>query len=319
MKLSRRKFLSRSAAAAAGFLLTPKILPKASGPYTESDIPSRYLKPEPGSWSDDDLNIAWIGHSTVLINFFGTVILTDPVLFERIGLYVFGFTFGPSRFTPPALNLNEIPKPDLVLLSHAHMDHTDYLSLEELTKRFKNSLDCVTAKNTKGVVSDLPWKSIRETDWGDETEISGVKLKAIETKHFGWRFPWEKDRSRGFFKMGRSYNAYVIEKKGIKILFAGDTAYSEKFTEDAGDGIEIAIMPIGAYYPWKNNHCNPVEALIMAADRMRARHFIPIHCNTFKQGFEPKDEPLKWLSESSVNYDINIGINSIGETFKYRL
>ena len=64
------------------------------------------FKPEPSKWKDDEINIAWIGHATVLINFFGTVILTDPVLFERVGLYIFGTNWGPSRLTYPALSFD---------------------------------------------------------------------------------------------------------------------------------------------------------------------------------------------------------------------
>jgi hypothetical protein len=53
----------------------------------------------------------------------------------------------------------------------------------------------------------------------------------------------------------------------------------------------------------------------MASLHMKAKHFIPIHCNTFKQGMEPVDQPLSWLSDSITSYDIKQGIKKIGETF----
>src|SRR5881397_2500989 len=46
-------------------------------------IAPAFARPTPDAWSDDNLTAAWIGHSTVLINFFGIRILTDPVLFPR--------------------------------------------------------------------------------------------------------------------------------------------------------------------------------------------------------------------------------------------
>ena len=44
-----------------------------------------FAKPNPAEWDDARMTAAWLGHATVLINFFGIKILTDPVLFPRIG------------------------------------------------------------------------------------------------------------------------------------------------------------------------------------------------------------------------------------------
>lgn len=87
--------------------------------------------------------------------------------------------------------------------------------------------------------------------------------------------------------------------------------------KDVEATVEVAIMPIGAYRPWRKNHCNPEEALIMASEHLKAKHFIPIHTKTFKQGTEPINEPLNWLIESSKNYSINIAIYDIGQTFTF--
>src|SRR5690349_19458123 len=67
-------------------------------------IAPAFAKPDPAHWSDDRITAAWLGHSTVLINFFGITVLTDPVLFPRIGIRIpFLFTIGPKRLTAPAL------------------------------------------------------------------------------------------------------------------------------------------------------------------------------------------------------------------------
>lgn len=307
--MKRKEFLKKIILGTAGFVLLSsenKAVPLPSNPL---------LKPNPSQWRNDEINIAWIGHSTVLINFYGKIILTDPVLFERIGINLFGLTFGPTRLTKPALDITEIPKPDLILLSHAHMDHMDLPTLAKLTSLYPNEIDCLTAFNTKDVIEDLKWKSLSELDWNELTEIAGLKIKAIEVKHFGWRYPWERDRSKGFLQNGRSYNAYVIERFNKKILFGGDTAMTNHFKQVKNENIEIAIMPIGAYQPWRKNHCDPEEALIMADNHMRAKYFIPIHTKTFKQGSEPIEEPLNWLKKSAPKYEIKLAIKELGETF----
>lgn len=308
--LNRRKFLSRGIFAAIGSLLFPNLI------FSETLKSESILdyKPEPSKWSDDQVNLAWIGHSTVLINFYGIKILTDPVLMDRVGIYFAGTSLGPSRLTPPALNIDNIPKPDIILLSHAHMDHMDYPTLKKLTNKFPNEIDAITAYLTTDVISDLKWKSLNSIDWGEETENNGIKISALEVEHFGWRVPWEKDRSRGFMKDGRSYNAYLIEKNGTSILFGGDTRNTKKFEIIKNKNVDIAIMPIGAFKPWSHAHCNPEEALIMA-ENINAKYFIPIHTKTFKQGTETFEEAIDWLKKSVGNYKIELGLDSIGQTF----
>lgn len=313
--MKRRNFIKQGLSYITGSLFLSPLIAD-NNETLAVQLPS--FKPDPASWKDDEINIAWIGHATVLINFFGKIILTDPVLYERVGLYFLGLTFGPSRFTHPALTIAEIPKPDLILLSHAHMDHMDWATLFDITTKYPGQIHCITAYNTQDVIEELNWKSLQEMDWNDELELLGIKFTAIEVKHFGWRLPWERDRSKGYMENGRSYNAYLLESNNKKVLFGGDTAMSEKFKPFSEEYIDVAIMPIGAYKPWKQNHCNPEEALIMADEHLNARFFVPIHTKTFKQGNEPIMEPLNWLNESAVNYNIKLGLNDIGQTLTIR-
>ncbi len=67
-------------------------------------------------------------------------------------------------------------------------------------------------------------------------------------------------------------------------------------------------MPIGAYNPWRRNHCNSEETLQMA-DKIKARHFIPIHTKTFKLGVEPFDEAVNRPLKSAPDYGTKIGLH----------
>jgi len=107
-----------------------------------------FARPTPDTWSNENLTAAWIGHSTVLINFFGVTILTDPVLFPRIGIRLPFLTIGPKRLTEPALTFAELPPIDLVLLSHAHFDHIDRRTL----KLFPESTRVITASRTRDLL-----------------------------------------------------------------------------------------------------------------------------------------------------------------------
>src|SRR5437879_8812256 len=112
-------------------------------------IAPAFAKPQPATWSDAQITLAWLGHATVLINFFGIKILTDPVLFPRVGIRLPGFTIGPKRLTAPALEFHELPNVDLVLLSHAHFAHLDLRTL----RCFDESTTVITARATSDLLS----------------------------------------------------------------------------------------------------------------------------------------------------------------------
>jgi L-ascorbate metabolism protein UlaG (beta-lactamase superfamily) len=313
--MDRRKFLRSSTIITAGSLiLPPKLVKGFNKSLSGSNMIEPSSRPDLNKWKDDEINIAWIGHATVLINFFGKYILTDPVFFEAVGVYIEGYILGPRRASMPALMLEDIPKPDIVLLSHAHMDHMDYKTLKALTEKYPAELDCIVAYNTKDVIEDLKWKTINVVDWDERISLNGVNFKGIEVQHFGWRYPGEKDRSGGHMKDGRSFNGFIMERFNKKILFGGDTTFTDKFKKHRDENVEIAIMPIGAYKPWRKYHCTPEEALVMAEYHLGAKYFIPIHTKTFDSG-EMIYEPLEWLAKSSKNYEMKVGLWDIGETF----
>lgn len=254
-------------------------------------------------------NATWIGHSTVLIQIGNTTILTDPVMFDRIGLCVLGYTVGLQRYTKPAIPVEQLPKIDIVLLSHAHIDHMDFETLNWLTNRSPNQISCITAKNTADIINDLKWKSLTELDWNESISINGVNIIGREVLHNGWRLPGEKCRRDGYKRTGRSYNGYVIELDGLRIAFGGDTAYTKSFTEFGNT--DVSIMPIGAYQGYSDNHCTPEEALQMTK-MMKSPVILPIHFGTFHQSSEPVWEPIHRLMKYTE------GIQIVGTKVGYR-
>src|SRR5882762_7110137 len=126
-------------------------------------IAPAFAKPEPRNWSDAAVTLAWLGHATVLINFFGIKILTDPVLFPRVGIRLPGFTIGPKRLTAPALQFQELPKIDVIVLSHAHFDHFDLRTL----RCFGESTTVITARATSDLLRHTRFRDVTELDWGE--------------------------------------------------------------------------------------------------------------------------------------------------------
>src|SRR4051812_38559122 len=119
------------------------------------------VKPEPAKWSDNKITMCWVGHATVLINFYGMHILTDPVFGKRVGISLGLGTAGPKRYIAPGLLPDDLPPIDVILMSHAHMDHMDIPSLRRLPK----DTFTVTPKLTGDVLAGARLKNITELSW----------------------------------------------------------------------------------------------------------------------------------------------------------
>ena len=232
-------------------------------------------------------------------------VLTDPVLCNRIGADTFLGSIGPKRLIAPALKPKELPKIDLVLLSHAHMDHLDLATLRALP----GTPRVVTAHATSDLLTDTKLREPKELKWGGKVRVKAAKgdmeIEAFEVKHWGAR--WKVDTYRG-------YNGYVLSREGKKIIFGGDTAWTESFKNLRNKGpFEVAIMPIGAYEPWVCSHCTPEQAVRMTDDA-GAEHFLPVHFKTFPFGREGTVEPMKRLS-AAIDAR-RVGWRDVGETFQ---
>ena len=310
ISLSRRHFLASTLVGTAGYWTSTSNqfgarFVRGLIAETSRGIAKPRIKPTPERWEPNAITAAWLGHSTVLINFYGVTVLTDPALFARIGVDIGPGTIGPKRLIAPALNVNELPPIDLVLLSHAHMDHLDVPTL----KCLPCSSRAIVARATGDLLASTRLKQVTELGWGQKATVTtghgAIEVAAFEVNHWGAR--WRRDTYRG-------YNGYVLEREGKKILFGGDTAMSETFKSLHSRGpFAMAVMPIGAYQPWIRSHCTPEQAVHMA-DAAGARYFLPIHHKTFALGREQRNEPLARL-ESALETE-RLALREVGETFR---
>ncbi len=257
--------------------------------------------PSPQLWPDRGLHAAWLGHSAVLLKVDGLFILTDPVFSDRAGLSLGPITLGLKRLTAPALDATRIPRPDLILLSHAHMDHFDIPSLRAL-EHPRTSV--ITAAKTSDLLRADRYRNVRELGWGERARVGAAEIQAFEVNHWGARM--RTDTYRG-------YNGYLIEAGRYRILFGGDTAATGAFRSvRTSRPVDLAVMPIGAYNPWIHYHCTPEQAWRMGNDA-GAELFIPVHHQTFQLSREPFREPIERFQEAAGRHTDRVALMRIGQ------
>jgi L-ascorbate metabolism protein UlaG (beta-lactamase superfamily) len=236
-----------------------------------------------------------------LINFYGTWLLTDPVLRSRVGVRVAGVTIGPRRLVLPALGVRELPPPDAVLISHSHMDHCDTATL----RRLPRDTHAVVQQGNRDLVRRF--RRVDDLKWGEAVEVNGARIEAIEVNHWGARRLTDKHRG---------YGGFLVEKRGRALVFGGDTAYTRAFSSlRHRASIDLAILPIGAYDPWIYAHANPEQSWAMARE-MGATYILPMHHSTFRLSREPAGEPIERLERAAGNEQWRIALREPGETWR---
>jgi len=269
------------------------------------DLPPAPHRPRPDTWDDNAITMAWLGHATVLINFQGLRIITDPVLFSRIGVDLGVGSLGPLRLVQCALGPDELPDIDLVLVSHAHFDHLDTPSLASVPGRPV----AVMAAGTADLLPAERYSSVHELAWNQSVKVVTPRgealVRAIEVRHWGARIT--RDTWRG-------YGGFIVEREGQCLLIGGDTAVTDAFRGHRQFGpFAAAVMPIGAYDPWINAHCTPEQAIAMA-DAAGARIIVPVHHQSFALSREPLHEPIERAERMLREEQGRLGLREIGET-----
>ena len=291
---SNLKIYARFARQHAGRFLSQRVV------EARTPVPFAPHKPVPASWSNDRLTVAWLGHATTLINFYGTWLLTDPALRLRIGINVAGLTLGMRRLVRPALSIRELPPLDAALVSHSHMDHCDLGTLQRLPR----SLHAVVQRDNLDLVRRFRQRS--ELAWGESVEVNGARIEAVEVNHWGARRLTDKHRG---------YGGFLITKNNRALVFGGDTAYTNAFARLRHRAqIDLAILPIGAYDPYIYAHANPEQAWAMRRE-MGAKYLLPMHHSTFRLSREPVREPVERVLKAAGDEGWRIALTEPGQTW----
>lgn len=257
------------------------------------------------------VQLTWIGHSSFLLQMGGRTILIDPVFSERCSPSKW---IGPRRRRPPGLSMDELPRIDIVLISHDHYDHLDEASIRALG----SDPLYIAPLGVRDTL--LAWGAIRvwELDWWMSGAHEELLFTCLPAQHFSGRTPFSRN--------GSLWSGWSVAHPDFHIYYAGDTGWGS-FAAEIGKRLgpfDLALIPIGAYRPrWFMHpvHIDPAEAIAVHR-AVGARRSIATHWGTFPLSDEPPGEPPAYLVRERERAGLDaaeFAIMAIGETRRFPL
>ena len=253
----------------------------------------------PARVQGEAMQVTWIGHATVLVQTRGLNILTDPIWSHRASPFPFG---GAVRVRAPGVRFDDLPKIDLVLISHNHYDHMDIATLKRLSER-DNPLIVTNLGNDE--ILKRHGVFARAADWGGRVPVrDGVEVIVERVHH--WSSRWGADRNRAL------WSGFTVTLPGGNLFFAGDTGLGDgNWASEAGKRgpVRLAILPVGAYQPREimtDSHVDPDEA-VEIFERLDAANAVGVHWGTFQLTDEPINEPVTRLAAALSGNGIDGG------------
>jgi len=275
------------------------------------NVPAMKTDPEALRDPAGNPSMTWIGHATVLVRLAGRTVLFDPIFSTHASPVAFA---GPRRVPPLPIDIPDLPKIDVVMISHNHYDHLDEDSVLRLAAMPQGSPRFLVPLGLKAWFTERGITRVDELDWWQATTEGPLEITMVPVQHWSRRTLTDTNATL--------WGGWVVEGEGLRVIHAGDAGYSKDF-RDIGErfgGFDMAFIPIGAYAPrWfmQTMHIDVPEAVQVRAD-LKADRAIAIHWGTFESmSDEPLDEPPALLArqrEAAGLAPEQFDVVKIGET-----
>ena len=249
--------------------------------------------------------VVWLGHSSVFIQTQGIRFLFDPVLTNKLPVWLFMRPFqGADAYTP-----DDIPEVDYLVITHDHWDHLDYETVKALKGRV-GQVVCSLGIGSHFAYWGYDERVIHDMDWGDSLAISSsLSLRCLPSRHFSGRL------------LGRNrtlWASYLIDGPH-RIFVSGDGGYDDRFKQigDAFPCIDLAIMENGQYDKgWRYIHTLP-EELPQAIDDLHPRRVLTYHNGKYALANHAWTEPLDKICANAQGKTWQLLLSRIGEPIKF--
>ena len=272
---------------------TPDVpLPEVRGPLP-SDLRDTF----------DTVKFTWLGHATVLASINGKTILFDPVFSESAA----PVSWAVKRYQPPAIDIDQLPPIDFIVISHDHYDHLDMSAVKffrESDTRFLVPLGVASHLEYWGIGRD----QVTEFDWWQSRNISGITFTCAPAQHFS-------GRTATIAMQKTLWASWAVRTEAASVYFSGDSGYAGHFKE-IGDRLgpfDLTFIDAGQYNErWRQVHNLPPE-VIDAFNDLRGDILVPIGWGMFTLALHDWYEPPVEISSRAVAIGATVAIPRFGE------
>jgi L-ascorbate metabolism protein UlaG (beta-lactamase superfamily) len=262
----------------------------------------------------EDLNIAatsglrvtWYGHSSVLVEIDGVTVLTDPLWSERASPLSW---VGPKRWYPAPVALRELPKIDVVTISHDHYDHLDRSTIAAMVNW------ATTFVVPLGVGAHLerwgiPSARIVELDWWQSARVGSLEIIATPARHASGRISGQGD--------GTLWAGYALLGPQHRVWYSGDTGFHSQLAEIGRrfGPFDVTLIEAGQYdKDWPDWHLGPEQA-VEAHRLVRGKRMIPVHWGLLKLAHHGWTEPVERVFAAAKCRNVDVLVPRPGESIE---
>lgn len=216
------------------------------------------------------MKITWLGQAGLLLESGGQTILIDPYLSDSVA------RVNPLNFRRKPIDARFLKvKPDVIICTHNHLDHTD----PETLKHYLGKESCVTV-----LAPAAAWEEVRKFggkhnyirfNRHTEVTIGDIRFRAVKAEH-------SDPHPIGV----------ILEAEGRCWYITGDTLYHTEIFGDLPERIDVVFLPVNGV----GNNMNMVDAKRFC-ERIKPGLAVPMHCGLFDDldmnafAYEPKFVP----------------------------
>jgi L-ascorbate metabolism protein UlaG (beta-lactamase superfamily) len=222
------------------------------------------------------VEICWLGHASAIVELGGARFITDPALTTRLAHLRRHHT----------VDLELVREVDVVLISHAHMDHLHVPSL-----RLLGDIELVVPLGAGRLLRRHGYSRVTETRVGAQAVFGAVTVETVPAIHPSGRGPHSRVNAAAV--------GYVLRSAQGSVYFAGDTDLYEGMA--TLQPIDVALLPIAGWGPTLGTgHLDSARAA-QATDLILPRLVVPIHWGTYSP-IGLRRRPPGWLHRPAERF-----------------
>ena len=264
------------------------------------DLPVPSIKTDLSTLADGQM--VWLGHSGFVLRTDSLTIVVDPALHACSPIGNFFAPFPGSDIYRP----QDIPRVDVLVITHDHYDHLDMLTVREIEPRTERVV-CPLGVGAHLEHWGWPAEKITELDWTEHTGLGGCgRITCLPSQHFS---------GRTFKRNQTLWCGFMLEVDGFHLYLSGDGGYGQHFAQIASmwPRIDLAIVENGQYnVDWAGIHLLPQDWK-RAVAQLRCPAVMGCHNSKFDLSRHTWIDPMVTSARSAAELHVMHVTPKIGE------